>query len=201
MGEFVNNTLNGFTYPTFEPTTAPTNLHNSTCYMFGLLCEEDFTKLGWTGAPSSAPTSFPTYIDEDSGNNVTMPHTECYLFGLICPTVTSAPTQAPTAKPALRMIDLSEKEKKSETQRIEEKVESEANDALEIPKKITRKAEKLRSEDTFRDQEMSAYFEDEEDNFDSSKKTSSKNKKVTKMYNSCSSRSKKNGKLSLKSRN
>merc|ERR1711871_975981 len=200
MGEFVNNTLNGFTYPTFEPTTAPTNLHNSTCYMFGLLCEEDFTKLGWTGAPSSAPTSFPTYIDEDSGNNVTMPHTECYMFGLICPTVTSAPTQAPTAKPALRMIDLSEK-KKVETQRIEEKVESEANDALEIPKKITRKAKKLSSEDTFRDQEMSAYFEDEEDNFDSSKKTSSKNKKVTKMYNSGSSRSKKNGKLSLKSRN
>lgn len=205
--EFVNNTLNGFTYPTFEPTTAPTNLHNSTCYMFGLLCEEDFTKLGWTGAPSSAPTSFPTYIDEDSGNNVTMPHTECYMFGLICPTVTSAPTQAPTAKPALRMIDLSEKEKKVETQRIEEKVESEANNALEIPKKITRKAKKLSSEDTFKDQEMSAYFEDEEDNFDSSKKTSSKaakikskNKKVTKMYNSDSS-SKKSGKLSLKSRN
>ena len=185
--EFVNETLAGFKYPTFEPTIAPTNLHNSSCYMFGLICQEDFTNLGWTSAPTSSPTAFPTYIDEVTGDNVTTPRTECYMFGLICPTVTSTPTQSPTATPALRMIDLSKKEKKeSSIHEVETKVESEANDALEIPKKTTKKAQRLDSEETFKDQELSAYFEDEEDNFSDlkMKAKSSKSRKSVKKYNS-----------------
>ena len=121
---------------------------------------------------------------------MTMPHTECYLFGLICPTVTSTPTQSPTTTPALRMIDLSAKENNSQkdVHEVEAKVESEANNALEIPKKTTKKAKRLDIEETFKDQELSAYFEDEQDNFEDSKKKS--NKKRAKKYSSGDNRGK-----------
>ena len=105
-----NETINGFQYPTLAPTISPSpeptaSLTNATtgCWAFGLICERDFEKVGWTGAPSTMPSSVPTMIN---GEPMPPKSASCAMFGLFCQTETVAPSPEPTVIPALRTIDL-----------------------------------------------------------------------------------------------
>ena len=108
-----NETIHGFLYPSAPPTLVPTISDakgNSSCWMFGLICQRDLDAVGITVAPSSMPTRIPVIEKQAPALDVSdnsQNQSSCYMFGLICPRViTNAPTPSPTQTPALRTIDL-----------------------------------------------------------------------------------------------
>ena len=107
-----NETMNGFKYPTFEPTFAPTpiplstgSLTNSsgnvTCWMMGLICSDDLEKLGITNAPSGMPSLRPTMID---GEPMPSKKQDFGIFGFLFPATTS-PTPEPTNLSPLNILN------------------------------------------------------------------------------------------------
>jgi hypothetical protein len=107
--EFSNETVRGFRYPTASPTVAsslPANYTN--CYMFGLICDKDFQKVGFTGSPTSQPSALPPALKnlkldpaaaEVSAAPVASAGSGCYLFGLICPSKSAVTADTDTAAP------------------------------------------------------------------------------------------------------
>jgi len=174
--EWVNETFRGFKYPTVQPTLMPNGevpRPNSTCYMFGLICAKDLEEIGLTSAPTSTPTAVPTNIDGEKPP----PNEECSFFGLICPP-THPPTEGgdtggqeshssgkgaedeETVPSKKTQLSLRSKELPARTSAAVPA----ASNVARVKLKITPPAKVLSKEELIRDQENSAYFEDENEN-------------------------------------
>jgi hypothetical protein len=94
--------------------------------MFGLICEKDFAKIGFTSGPTSKPTEAPDteiqLIETSSSSDISAsaPASDCSFFGLLCK---SKPVKREAAsQPHSKEVKMTYLQRKNEGSRLRARV-------------------------------------------------------------------------------